>query len=69
MMSRPSSPPRYTLQFRNGQLLQHQGPLALAQFRYDGRLACFWLEVDSSAVAHNPQGEHAVVRDHSGLTT
>ena len=68
MMCRQSSPPRYILQFRNGQLLQHQGPLALAQVRCDARLAGFWLEVDSSAVAHNPQGEHAVVRDHSGLT-
>jgi hypothetical protein len=36
--------PRYTLQLRNGQLLQHQGPLELAQYRCDARLAHVWLE-------------------------
>ena len=36
--------PRYTLQFKNGQLLRHQGPLELAQFRCDGRLAHVWQE-------------------------
>jgi len=56
MMTHSSSAPRYTLQFRNGQLLHHQGPLALAQFRCDGRLAGYWLEVDSATVAHKPQG-------------
>jgi hypothetical protein len=46
--------PRYTLQFRNGWLLRHQGPLALAQFRCDGRLARFWLESDAQAVGVEP---------------
>ena len=36
--------PRYTLQLRNGQLLQHQGPLELAQYRCDARLAHVWQE-------------------------
>lgn len=36
----PSSPaPRYTLVFKNGQVLRHQDSLDLAQFRSDGRLA------------------------------
>lgn len=35
---------RYTLQFKNGQQLRHQEPIALAQFRSDGRLERFWLE-------------------------
>ena len=30
---------RYTLVFHNGELLRHQDPLALAQFRSDARLA------------------------------
>lgn len=30
---------RYTLEFRNGELLRHQDPLTLAQFRSDARLA------------------------------
>ena len=30
---------RYTLVFRNGELLRHQDPLALAQYRCDARLA------------------------------
>lgn len=29
---------RYTLEFRNGELLRHQDPLALAQYRSDARL-------------------------------
>jgi len=29
----------YTLQFKNGRVLKHQDPLALSQFRSDGRLA------------------------------
>lgn len=29
---------RYTLVFRNGELLRHQDPLALAQFRSDARV-------------------------------
>jgi hypothetical protein len=30
---------RYTLEFRNGELLRHQDPLSLAQYRSDARLA------------------------------
>ncbi len=30
---------RYTLVFSNGELLRHQDPLALAQYRSDARLA------------------------------
>lgn len=29
---------RYTLVFRNGQLLQHQDPLSIAQYRSDARV-------------------------------
>lgn len=29
---------RYTLIFRNGELLRHQDPLSLAQYRSDARL-------------------------------
>jgi hypothetical protein len=32
-------PQRYTLVFRDGQLLRHQDALALAQYRSDARLA------------------------------
>jgi hypothetical protein len=38
----------YTLLFKNGQQLRHQEPLALAQFRSDGRLERFWLEPPST---------------------
>jgi hypothetical protein len=44
--------PRYTLQFKNGQMLQHQGPLGLAQFRCDARLAHVWQE--SGAATDQP---------------
>jgi hypothetical protein len=44
--------PRYTLQFKNGQMLQHQGPLELAQFRCDARLAHVWQE--SGAATDQP---------------
>ena len=44
MTTAKSHLPRYTLQFKNGQLLRHQGPLELAQFRCDGRLASVWQE-------------------------
>ena len=49
MRSLASHLPRYTLQFKNGQLLRHQGPLELAQFRCDGRLAHVWQEPCSPA--------------------
>ena len=32
-------PQRFTLVFRNGELLRHQDPLAVAQYLYDARLA------------------------------
>ena len=32
-------PQRFTLVFRNGELLRHQDPLAVAQYRADARLA------------------------------
>jgi hypothetical protein len=35
---------RFTLVFRNGERLLHQDPIALAQFRCDGRLAAVWRE-------------------------
>lgn len=35
---------RYTLLFKNGRQLRHQEPMALAQFRSDGRLDSYWLE-------------------------
>lgn len=41
---KPSS--RYTIQFRNGDLLRHQDALQLAQFRSDARLLQFWVEAD-----------------------
>lgn len=36
--------PLYTLLFSNGRILERQGPLALAQFQSDARLARYWLE-------------------------
>jgi len=29
----------YTLEFHNGRILRHQGPLEVAQYRSDGRVA------------------------------
>lgn len=40
--------PLYTLQFRNGRILERQGPLALAQFQSDARLARYWPEAHPS---------------------
>ena len=37
----------YTLQFKNGRVLKHQDPLALSQFRSDGRLATVFRETGS----------------------
>ena len=45
-MRQTHSATRYTLKLKNGQLLRHQSPLILAQFRSDIRLAGFWPEVD-----------------------
>ena len=44
----PSSPSLlYTLQFKNGRILKHRDPLALSQFRSDGRLATVLRETSS----------------------
>jgi hypothetical protein len=51
-MAQPIPPPRrsstttdrFTLVFKNGERLLHQDPIALAQFRFDGRLAAVWRE-------------------------
>jgi hypothetical protein len=40
---------RYTLVFRNGEILRHQDSLALAQFRSDARLADVRLEAADQA--------------------
>lgn len=40
---------RYTLIFRNGELLRHQDPLSLAQFRSDARLARVEPEAQAAA--------------------
>ncbi|MCP9773472.1 hypothetical protein KBY66_12745 [Synechococcus sp. Tobar12-5m-g] len=53
-MAQPIQPPRrsststerFTLVFKNGERLLHQDPIALAQFRFDGRLASVWREPD-----------------------
>lgn len=34
----------FTLVFKNGERLLHQDPIALAQFRFDARLAAVWRE-------------------------
>lgn len=44
-----AQPQRFTLRFKNGQLLRHQDGLTLAQFRSDGRLASFWPETTQCA--------------------
>jgi len=41
---------RFTLVFKNGQRLLHQDPIALAQFRFDGRLAAVWKEPDGQVL-------------------
>ena len=38
---------RYTLVFRNGELLRHQDPLAVAQYQQDARLASVQIEAYS----------------------
>ncbi|MCP9791811.1 hypothetical protein KBZ20_07610 [Vulcanococcus limneticus Candia 3F8] len=43
-----AEPQRFTLRFKNGQLLRHQDGLTLAQFRSDGRLAAFWPETSET---------------------
>jgi hypothetical protein len=44
MLKQKHGLPQYTLQFKNGQVLRHQGPLVVAQFRSDARLAHVWPE-------------------------
>lgn len=39
-----SCPQRYTLLFRNGELMRHQDPLTVAQFCSDARLLLVQLE-------------------------
>lgn len=64
----PSSPaPRYTLVFKNGQVLRHQDSLDLAQFRSDGRLAkvlCESLPQEASCV--HSQAAPGPTPAHSG---
>jgi len=58
-MAQPTPPPRrsrattdrFTLVFKNGDRLFHQDPIALAQFRFDGRLASVWRESDAPLFA------------------
>ena len=42
---------RYTLVFRNGELLRHQDPISLTQFRADARLLRVEAEAAQSQVA------------------
>lgn len=42
----------YTIQFKNGELLRHQSPLQLAQFRCDARLSRFWVEFQPELMAN-----------------
>jgi hypothetical protein len=44
-----NQPQRYTLVFRDGQLLRHQDALTLVQYRSDARLAEVRLEVPIAA--------------------
>lgn len=46
-MIRTKSSILYTIRFKNGDLLRHQSPLQLAQFRCDARLSTFWVEFES----------------------
>jgi hypothetical protein len=39
-----ASPQRYTLHFRNGDLMRHQDPLTVAQYCSDARLLLVQLE-------------------------
>jgi len=47
--SSQTKPQRYTLVFRDGQLLRHQDALALVQYRSDARLAEVRVEVAIAA--------------------
>jgi hypothetical protein len=48
-MQPPRTAPLYTLLFRNGRRLEGQGPLVMAQFRADARLAQYWQETGLGA--------------------
>ncbi len=52
--SRPASTALFTLVFRNGQRLLHQDPLAVAQFRSDGRLVAVWREPAGQVLPSSP---------------
>jgi len=47
--SSQNKPQRYTLVFRDGQLLRHQDALTLVQYRSDARLAEVRVEVPIAA--------------------
>jgi hypothetical protein len=47
----------YTIQFKNGEVLRHQSPLQLAQFRCDARLSTFWVEFDPKRIDTNSTRE------------
>lgn len=44
----------YTIRFKNGETLQHQSPLQLAQYRYDARLLTYWMELDTQSILIKP---------------
>lgn len=44
----------YTIRFKNGDTLQHQSPLQLAQYRYDARLLTYWMELDTQFISIKP---------------
>lgn len=43
--------PRYAILLKNGQVLRHQDPINLAQFRSDVRLDKVWLEGSVSGLS------------------
>ena len=50
----------YTLQFKNGRVLKHQDPLALSQFRSDGRLATVLRETGLERTEALQKQEHGI---------
>lgn len=51
--SRPQ-PQRWTLVFRDGQLLRHQDGLSLLQYRSDARLAAVHAELPTAGAEQDP---------------
>ncbi len=47
----------YTIKFKNGQVLKHQDPFALSQFRSDGRLAAVLREATQGVSKRLPGEE------------